>query len=111
MPRMSDSQSVAANSVVANVLSGKLHEFLSENSVIRVLATASATGMNATLLVGGESAMQDQLISLANRFPIFPDDLVVEHAGFAGDRLIWSLRNTTAAAITVISVIDVLPIL
>jgi hypothetical protein len=109
MARMTDSESVAANTTTGNVLAGKLHEFLNENSIVRLLATSSATGINATFLVGGESICQDQIISLANRFPIFPDDMVVEGAGFASDRLFYFLRNTTGGALTVISAVDVYP--
>lgn len=107
--RMTDRQSVGANAVVANALSGKLHEFLNENSIVRLLATASAVGLNMSLLIGGESVCQDQEVNAQNRMPIFPDDLVVEAGGFESDRLILSYRNTTAAAITAFSAVDILP--
>lgn len=106
MPRMSDVRSVAANSVVDNVLSGKLHEFLGEDSAITLLAAASAVGARVTLLIGGESVIQDQEIGAANRFPIYPDDFVAEGAGFQADRLLLSIRNTTGGAITVQTVVD-----
>lgn len=106
---MSDSSSVAANAVTPNILAGKVHEFLQEASIVRLLAASAATGVNATLLIGQETVCQDQLVSFANRFPVFPDDLVVEGAGFPNDRLILVYRNTTAAAIVVNSAIDVLP--
>jgi hypothetical protein len=109
MARMSDSSAVAANTTTANILAGKLHEFLNENSVVRLLATSSATGINATLLVGGESVCQDQIVSFANRFPIFPDDMVVEAGGFAGDRLVLFYRNTTGGSLTANTAVDVLP--
>lgn len=109
MARMTDSSSVAGSAVTLNILAGKLHEFLQEPSIVRLLATSSATGLNATLLVGGESVCQDQLISFANRFPIFPDDMVVEGAGFPPDRLVLTYRNTTVAAITALTAVDVLP--
>lgn len=106
---MTDSSSVAGSAATTNILAGKLHEFLQEPSIIRLLATSSATGINATLLVGGESICQDQLISFANRFPIFPDDMVVEGAGFPSDRLVLTYRNTTVGALTVLTAVDVLP--
>lgn len=109
MARMSDSSSVAGNTTTTNILAGKLHEFLNENSIVWLLATSSATGINGTLLVGGESVLQDQIISFANRFPVWPDDMVVEAGGFAGDRLVLFYRNTTAGALTVNTGLDVLP--
>ena len=110
MPRMSDRQSVGANAVVANVLTGKLHEFLSEDSIVRCYAVAAAVGLNVSLLVGGESIVQDQEISGAGGFPVIPDHFVAEGAGFAGDRVILSLRNTTAAAIVATSIVETEPI-
>lgn len=110
MSVMTDSQSVAANTTVANILSGKPFEFLPVPSLVRVYCTSSATGVNATFLVGGVSVCQDQLMSAANRFPIIPDDLLVETVAPAGARLVLSVRNTTAGALTVISKVDVIPL-
>jgi len=112
MPVMSDSRSVAANATVENILSGKLHEFISGMGAgrIRVFMTSSATGINASLLVGGESFCQDQLVSGANRFPIDPDDFLVEGGGFAGDRILLSLRNTTGGALTTITRVVIDPV-
>lgn len=110
MARMTDSRSIAANAQVDNVIAGKLHEFLGEDSVIRLLATASAAGMRVSFLVGGEAIVQDQEISRVARFPIFPEDIVAEGAGFQGDRILISMRNTTGAAITVDTVVDIEPV-
>lgn len=110
MPIMTDSQSIAANTTVANILSGKPFEFIPFPALVRVYMTSSATGINATLLVGGASVMQDQLVSHANRFPVVPDDLLVESTAPAGSRLVLSARNTTGGALTVISKVDIIPL-
>lgn len=107
---MTDRQSVALNATVANVLQGKMHEFVSEDSMIRLYATASAVGLNITFLIGGESFVQDQEISAQNRMPIVPDDFVAEAGALAGDRIIVSVRNTTGAAITSFVRVEVEPI-
>jgi len=103
MPVMSDSRSVAANTVVENILTGKLHEFISGMRAgrVRIFMASSASGINASLLVGGESFCQDQLCSFANRFPIDPDDFLAEGGGYAGDRILVSVRNTTGGALTI----------
>lgn len=106
---MSDVRSVAANTVVENVLAGKLHEFLPGRSIVRIMAAGSAAGLRVSALIGGESVVQDQEISAANRFPIFPDDIVTEAAGLPGDRLTVSVRNTTAGALTSNITVDVQP--
>ena len=108
--RMTDTRSIAANTQVDNIIAGKLHEFLGEDSVVRLAATASGPGMRTSFLVGGEATVQDQEISDANRFPIIPDDIIAEAAGFVGDRILVSMRNTTGAAITIEVAIDVEPV-
>lgn len=102
--------SIAANSQNDNVLAGKLHEFLSEDSRIVLAGAASAAGLRASLLVGGESIVQDQELGAANRFPQLPQDFVAEGAGFTGDRIVLTLRNTTVGALTGQVSVDVIPI-
>lgn len=109
MSTMSDNRSIGANASVENILSGKLHEFLSEASVITVAISAAAVGVNTSILIGGESIMQDQEVSSSNRFPIMPDDIAAQGAGFESDRLIVSLRNTTGVAIIVQTTVMVEP--
>lgn len=110
MQVMTDRESVAANSTVVNVVAGKLHEFLASPSIVRVSATSSAVGLNMSVLVGNESFCQDQEVNAQNRMPIKPDDELVEAAGVAGDRIVVSLRNTTGAAITAFSKVEIIPL-
>lgn len=106
MPRMTgQAVSVAANSVSANQLAGKLFEFLDRPASILLAAAAAAAGINVTLLVGGRSVVQDEAISQANRFPIIPDDVVTEERGIG--RIILTFRNTTGAAILVNWSVDI----
>lgn len=100
MPVMQGSVTVAANDVSTNQLAGELFEFLSRPSRIVLYTTGSATGLNATLLVGGLAFANDQAIGLQNRFPIVPDDFFVDAGGFAGERLVLTFRNTTAGGLT-----------
>ncbi len=93
--------SVAANSATTNQLSGELYEFISVDSAVRLLAAAAAVGLRATFNVGGVVVMNDSPVSQANRFPIQPDDLLVEVGAMAGERLFLTFRNTTGAAIIV----------
>lgn len=110
MPVMTDRQSVAANATVANAVSGKLHEFLAGPAVIRLYGTASAVGLNMTLQVAGVTVLNDQEVNAQNRMPIVPDDFVVETVGPGGARIVLSYRNTTGAAITAQSRVEVTPI-
>ncbi len=110
MPRMSDIRTVAANAIVDNILTGKIHEFASRPSVVRLLMTGAAAGMFTSFLIGGEAVVQDQEIGAANRFPLDPDDFFAEFGASVGDRIVVQLRNSTGAGIIVRSVVDVSPI-
>lgn len=100
MPIMQGSVSVAANAVSTNQLSGLLYEFLDQSRAVRLYCTGSAIGLNTSLLINGRAVVQDSAIGLQNRFPIVPDDFLVEDFGDGGDRLILTARNTTAGALT-----------
>lgn len=107
---MTDRQSVAANATVANVLSGKVHEFVSQPSAVRVYNSAAAVGLFCSILIGNESVMQDQEVNAQNRMPIVPDDFTAESGALPGDRIVISLRNSTGAAIVGFTRVEVEPI-
>ncbi len=109
-PMMQDSVSVAANAVSANVLAGLLYEFLPYNAKFSILATGSATGLRATVNVGGEQILDDSAVNLQNRFPIVPDDLLVSDGGRIGERLIVRFRNTTIGALTAFWLVQIVPV-
>lgn len=109
MPVMTNRQSVAANTTVQNVFTGQLHEFLQTRAAVRLYGTASAVGLNMSLIIGDEVVIDDQELSAQNRMPLVPDDLIAESAGFKGDRLIVRLRNTTAGALTGFVRADIVP--
>ncbi len=109
-PMMQDSLSVAANSVSANVLAGLLYEFLPAHARVSFLATGSATGLRATVNIGGEQVLDDSAVNLQNRFPIVPDDLLVTDGGRMGERLIFRFRNTTIGALTAFWLVQIVPV-
>ena len=110
MAVLTDRQSVAANSTVANALSGKTQEFLQRPSLLRFGLTAAAVGMFVTVLVGDTVLMEDQEVSAQNRIPIDPDDFLVEGAGLPGDRVVVKLRNSTAGAIVAFTAVKINPV-
>lgn len=109
MAVLTDRQSVGANATVANVLAGKLNEFLTENSIASLYATASAVGLNISFIISAEVVVDDQEVNAQNRMPLVPDDFVGNGGGFAGDRIIIRLRNTTIAAITAFTRLETNP--
>ena len=105
MPTMQDSVSVAANSVSVNQLSGQLYEFVEEGTQVTVSATGSATGLRCTYICS-VPLVNDQAIGLQNRFPLIPDDVLV-NAEVPGGRMVLTFRNTTAGALTAFWRVDV----
>lgn len=97
---MTDVQSVAANTTTANILSGKMREFLEEASILRIGILGSAVGLRSTLIVGSEVIIDDQELPVGTTLPAFPDQVIAEAGGFAGDRITLRLRNTTGGALT-----------
>lgn len=110
MPMMTNRQSVAANTVVDNVFSGQLHEFINTNAaLVTAYATASAVGLRFSLIIGGVTFIDRQEVNAQNRMPVIPDDVLSQGAGVRGDRVVVRLENTTAGAITAFSRVDVDP--
>jgi len=78
MAIMTDRQSVAANTTISTVCSGKIAEFVHEPSAVRLFGSASAVGLNMSLIIGEEVVVEDQEVNAQNRMPIIPDDFVAE---------------------------------
>lgn len=106
MPRMSSSVSVGANAVSSNQLAGLLEEFTRATTRLRMGATSSATGLNVSCILNDVAVVNDQFISLANRFPVIPDDLVIDQVVRRGARAVVTFRNTTAGALTALWLVD-----
>lgn len=107
MPTMQNSLTIAANGVSPNVLAGELYEFLSAQAQVILSCSGSAIGLNVTLLAGGVTLINDQAISLQNRFPIIPDDIITQEVIPGGARLLLTFRNTTGGILTAFWRVDV----
>jgi len=103
---MQDSISVAANSLSANVLAGKLFEFVPAGANVTLSATGSSTGLRISFVASLVQLLNDEAMSTANRFPLIPDDIVLNQRVGAG-RLLLTFRNTTAGALTAFWRVDV----
>jgi len=106
---ISDSVSVAANSRTANLLSGQQFEFLPARASVQLRASSAATGVRLDFNIGGEQLAVDTLVPPTNRFPIAPDDTLLTSSGGRGERLFFTLRNTTGAAIVVQYAVEIMP--
>lgn len=110
MPTMSDRRSVAANTLTKGIFQGQVHEYVQQPAVVRVFASAAATGLNISVSNGQDVIVVDQEVNAQNRMPIRPDDLFTEFGALPGDRVVIDERNTTGAAIVAQIVVDIIPI-
>jgi len=106
MPMMQDSISVPANSLSVNVLAGKLYEFVPAGTNVTLSVNGSASGLRVSFLAAMAQLLNDEAMSTQNRFPVIPDDIVLNQRVPAG-RLLLTFRNTTAGALTAFWRVDV----
>lgn len=107
---INNSVSVGATSEVANVISGSQFEFLPFPALIEIGLVASATGLITNVTVGTNVLLFESQPSLANRFPIYPDDYTLNETVMAGSRLVIKVRNTTGGALTLFYSIKITPL-
>jgi len=61
--------------------------------------TQAATGLFVTLNSGTDVILEESEPVIATRFPIIPDEMYYNDVLEPNDRLVLSIRNSTAAAI------------
>lgn len=105
MPTMQDSIAVPANTLSLNVLSGQLYEFINAGANITFACTGSAIGLRVSF-TAGIPWIQDQAINSQARFPLIPDDIML-NTRVPGGRLLLQFRNTTVGALTAFWRVDV----
>ena len=102
MPAFSVAPDVPAGGEVANAFAGSAFEFIQRDSRVIVAANAeTAYEVTGTLQYGSEVQLEEGVIPVepaAGRGPIIPDDVLADEVAAAGDRLVFRLRNTGAAA-------------
>jgi hypothetical protein len=103
---MQDSVSVAANSISANVLAGQLYEFVPAGVTVTVSCTGSASGLRTTF-IANMPLINDQAINLQNRFPLIPDDIMLNMALPFSARMVLTFRNATGGVLTAFWRVDV----
>jgi len=112
MPTFVRKDTLAAGAVLLP-FTGSLYEFVQFNAKIdisMVQQSGTVGGVVATLNSGPDTLMEECPISAAARFPIEPDDYFIHDIAAAGDRLKAQLRNTTAGALDVVTVLQITPL-
>lgn len=98
---------LTANQLTANVLAGNVNEFLSRPALVSVFASASASSPQIFITAGGRNVAQAIPLPNTNRFPVRPDDGIVQFRAPAGARLFVQYRETAAATPTITLLIDI----
>jgi len=110
MPTIQGSVSVAANAVNDNVLTGSQWEYLPYNAAVEFGLVGSATGLLLDVFSGQDNVAEGFAPSIANRFPIFPDDFTLTDVAAAGERLKVRARNTSGGALTLFFSVRLQPV-
>jgi hypothetical protein len=97
-----NSSSIAANTQVDDVLVNQILAFNRQGlSLVDWGIVGSATGLLVSIFTGVFQQAPEFAPSLANRFPIFPDDFGGRFGAGPADRIMLRARNTTGGALTV----------
>lgn len=106
MPCISRSDSIGASATNENVLSGNLFEFLGADSLVSFGFAQSATGLQLDISASERLLAKTLVPIIKATTPVYPDDFIVKGApALAGERLVVSARNTTAGALTLLTVV------
>lgn len=106
MPMIMVESSLAAGVVNNNIYSGSAFEFSRGRNIVSIGIAQSATGMFCTLQAGADIIAEEFLLPILTRYPIIPDEMYFTDVMENGDRLVGRVRNPTAGALTVRSVVQ-----
>ena len=108
MPSDIVSSSVAAGAT-AIPFQGRQYEFIGQGGLVAIGMLAEATGMVATVFLGGDLVLEEAPIPIgsANQVPVWPDHYLVQEQVYPGTRVKVQLRNTSAGTIVNKSVLRI----
>jgi len=93
-------QNITANSKTANILSGDINEFVTDDSVVNVYAVASASGVRLSMFADSDIAVDDKEIVNIGTTLNKSDHLIDSFEVSAGTRLSLFLRETGGVSTT-----------
>lgn len=110
MPIIQKSLTASASTSYPNILSGEFFEFLPYNALIEVGLNQSATGLTCDFISGTDVVAKDYIPLIKATMPIYPDEFTLQDIAAAGERLVLSVRNTTAGALTLLYIVRISPV-
>lgn len=109
MPVIQNSVALLTATVNDNVLTGSQFEFLPYDAFLEFGIVASATGLIVDVYSGQDTLCEALAPSLANRFPIYPDDFNLTDVAAGGERIKLRVRNISAGTLTLFYVVRITP--
>lgn len=110
MPVIQNSVSIAANTVVDNVIAGSQFEFLPWHAKVDFGLCQSATGLVLDVYSGQDTLAEQMGPNIRTAAPVNPDDFTLTDVAAAGERLKVRARNTTGGALTLYYTIILTPL-
>ena len=110
MPIIKKELSVPAIGFIENIFAGSTYEFLPWMADLNLGITGAATGLLATVNTGSDVVQEESPVTVLTRFPVIPDDMDIQDRALPQERIVVKVRNTTGAAITVRSILQLTPV-
>lgn len=98
---------LTANQLTGNVLAGNVNEFLARPAVVSVFASATANSPEIFIMAGGRNVAQAIPLPNTNRYPVRPDDGIVQFKAPAGSRLYVQYRETAGLTPSITLLLDI----
>ena len=108
MPSDIVSSSIAAGAT-ATPFQGRQYEFIPSGGMVAIGLLAEATGVVATVFLGGDLVLEEAPIPIgsANQVPVWPGHYLVQEQVYPGTRVKVQLRNTSGGTIVCKSVLRI----
>lgn len=107
MPVIQRAESVAAAAIVQNTIAGSAYEFARARQVVSVGVTQAATGMFVAIQSGSDIVAEEFEPFILLTPPIIPDHMYYNDVMEIGDRLVIRVRNPTAGAIIIRTLVQI----
>lgn len=107
MPVVQRTESVGAGAIVQNTIAGSAYEFARTPQAVSIGLAQSASGMFATIQSGPDIIAEEFEPVVLTRYPIIPDEMYYNDVMSLGDRLVIRVRNPTAGAITIRTLVQI----
>lgn len=107
MPVIQRAESVGVGATVQNTIAGSAYEFARSRQVVSIGVTQAATGMFVAIQSGSDIVSEEFEPFILGTPPIIPDHMYYNDVMEIGDRLVIRVRNPTAGAIIVRTLVQI----